>query len=437
MSNAGPKRAVLAALSFHADLSGLRNFPSLHGTNGRHLLRWLDQSGLALLLLRRLQTSDATTSISSEWGHALTHRLEHNLDRMRDMLQEFKRLNDAFRAHGVNAAALKGFTLTPDFCEDLSLRHQTDFDFLVHEDSVSGAAVALQTCGYSTSRLNAIGESCFLTPSRHIPSAHDDLYALQRQRQVDLHTSIWEHSAFLNLEAPHHCLEQAQLHTLDGIGFLALSLPDKFILQVLHVFRHSFRSWIRLSWLLEIARCMVLHQDDTALWIRIMERAGNTSLTKSIFGFVLQLATRLFHTPIPVPLQRGTTEASTSAVGAWLDAFAVDWAISDWPGSLTNLFVAAEFIPERKLRVQYFRSRLLPRKSHISLGPVATTGRSMYLRLQTARLGYVTQRTAVHLRDIFSLPVQHLRWRRAINVSSKTNVVSAVVSKGATDPTQS
>jgi hypothetical protein len=436
MSNAGPKRAVLAALSFHADLSGLRNFPSLDSANGRHLLRWLDRSGLALVLLRRLHTSDATTSVSSEWRDAFTHRLEHNVDRMRDMLQEFKRLNDAFRAHGVKAAALKGFTLAPDFCEDLSLRHQTDFDFLVHKDSVVSAAVALKTCGYSTSQLNTTGESCFLTPLRHIPSARDDLYALQRQRQVDLHTSIWEHSAFLNLEAPHDCLEQAQLQTIDGIDFLALSLPDKFVLQVLHVFRHSFRSWIRLSWLLEIARCMELHQDDTALWIRIMERAGNTRLTKSIFGFVLQLVTHLFHTSVPAPLQRWTTDTTTRALRAWLDAFAVDWAVSDWPGSLTNLFLAAEFIPERKLRIQYFRSRLFPKKSHSSLGPVATAGGSMFFKLQTARLSYVAQRSAVHLKNILSLTLQHLRWRRALNMSSN-NVVSTFVSKGAPGPTQS
>ena len=67
-----------------------------------------------------------TPSVSAEWRHALAQRLARNVLRMRDMLAEFKRVNDAFRAHGVTAVALKGFTLAPDFCEDLSLRHQTD-----------------------------------------------------------------------------------------------------------------------------------------------------------------------------------------------------------------------------------------------------------------------------------------------------------------------
>ena len=63
MSNASYKRAVLAALSFQPDFSALATFPPLEGKNGQQLLRWLDRSGLSLVLLRRLQTSEATLSI--------------------------------------------------------------------------------------------------------------------------------------------------------------------------------------------------------------------------------------------------------------------------------------------------------------------------------------------------------------------------------------
>jgi hypothetical protein len=262
MSNAHCKRAVLAALSFQADFSGLSAFPLLESENGQHLLRWLDRSGLSLVLLQQLQTSAVTHLISAEWRDALTQRLARNVLRMRDMLEEFKRVNDAFRAHGVTAVALKGFTLAPDFCEDLSLRHQTDFDFLIHQDSVERAAYALQNCGYSTSQLNKTAETCFLTPLRRIPSADDDIYALQHHRQVDLHTSIFEQSPWIQIEVPQDCLGQAHLQNIYGINFLALSLADQFILQVFHAFKHAFRSWIRPSWLLEIGRCMELHQQE-------------------------------------------------------------------------------------------------------------------------------------------------------------------------------
>jgi len=164
---------------------------------------------------------------------------------------------------------------------------------------------------------------------------------------------------------------------------------------------------------------MELHQDDTTLWARMMERAGSTGLTKYIFAFVLELVTRLFRTPIPAPLQGWTKETTSLAVRVWLDAFAVDWAISDWPGSLTNLLLAADFIPERSLRIQYCRSRLFPRKSHASMGAVVTSSRNMFLKYQTTRLSYLAHRAAVHLKDMASLPMQHLRWKRALYLWSE------------------
>ena len=419
MSNASYKRAVLAALSFQPDFSALATFPPLESKNGQQLLRWLDRSGLSLVLLRRLQTSEAEPSISAEWLDALAQRLARNVLRTRDMLAEFKRVNDAFRAHAVTGVALKGFTLAADFCEDLTLRHQTDFDFLIHEDSVERAAVALQRCGYSTSHLNKTAETCFLTPLRHIPSADDDIYALQHHRQVDLHTSLFEQSPWIQIEVPQDCLQQAHIQSVYGIEVLALSLADKFILQVFHAFKHAFRSWIRPSWVLEIGRCMELHQHDTALWTRVIERAGNTRLTKYIFAFVLELVTHMYRTPIPVQLRYWTRGAPSPAIHAWLDAFAVDWAISDWPGSLTNLFLAAEFIPDRKLRIQFLKSRLFPKKSHASVGVVSTAGRTMFLRLQAVRLSYIAQRTAAHLTNLARLPLQHLRWKRVLYASPR------------------
>lgn len=417
MSNAVSKRAILAALSFQPNFSALATFPPLEGKNGQLLLGWLDRSGLSLVLLRRLQTAEMTHSIPAEWRNALAERLARNVLRMQDMFEEFHRLKEAFRAHDVTAVTLKGFTLAPDFCEDLILRHQTDFDFLIHEDSVERAAVALQRCGYSTSQLNKKAETCFLTPLRHIPTADDDLYALQYQRQVDLHTSLFEQSSWFQIEVPEDCLQQARVQSVYGIDVIALSLADKFILQVFHVFKHAFRSWIRPSWLLEIGRCMELHQHDTALWTRVIERAGDTILTKYIFVFVLELVARLYRTPIPVQFRCWTRGIPSPAIHAWLDAFAVDWAISDWPGSLTNLFLAAEFIPDRKLRIQFLTSRFFPKKSHASVGVVSTAGRHMFLRLQAVRLSYIAQRTAAHLKDLARLPLQHLRWKRALYAS--------------------
>ena len=419
MIDARPKQAVLAAHSSEPDFSKLVTLPALDTQAGGNFLRRLDRSGLALTFWRQLQHHNATLHISVEWRDALAQRLARNVARTRDMLEEVQRLNATFCSFGVIAATLKGFTLSPDFCEEPSLRHQVDFDYLVDPTSVSPAAEALRSCGYSAPQVNKVGETCFLTPLRHIPSSNDDLYAPQRHRQVDLHTSIWEPCPWLSVEVPQDCLRQARPQTIYGVEHLSLCLEDKFLLQVLHAFRHSFRAWIRVSWLLEIARCMENHRENAVLWNRVIDRAGSDPLTKRVFAFVLGLVARLFHNPIPSPLHSWMDEAMTLSLRTWLDHFAIDWASSDWPGSLNNIFLAAEFIPDGRLRKQYWRNRLFPPKERASLGSIAAASPTKVFQLQVARLSYIAHRAALHLKELVDLPRQQFRWKRVLESSRR------------------
>jgi hypothetical protein len=178
---------------------------------------------------------------------------------------------------------------------------------------------------------------------------------------------------------------------------------------------------MRISWLFEIARCLEKHRQDEALWNRVVLRAGSAHLTKKIFGFVLGLVERLFRSPIPACLRLWTADAMTRSLYTWLDHFAFEWAISDWPGNLNNLFLAAEFIPDTRLRMQYWRSRLLPNKTQASLGKVTATSPTKFFQLQATRLRYVASRAALHLKDIAALPQQQWRWRRALGSSRGAN----------------
>jgi Uncharacterised nucleotidyltransferase len=414
------KLAILSALCRQPDFSALASFSSFNAHERRSLLHWLDQSGLALPFVHRLQRCGAASLIPDDLLDPLQQRLAKNVTRFCDMLVEFRRLNQSFRQHGVFAATLKGFSLAPDFCENLSLRHQTDFDFLVDPKSVPAAAAAFQSCGYSTGLLSHSAESCFTTPLRHIPSEADDIYSPQRHRQADLHTSIWEDTPWLKVNVPHDCLQHAETAVLHSVHFYSLSFQDKFLMQVLHLFRHSFRSWIRLSWLLEIAACLQLHGDDALLWQRVIERAGEDRLTKRIFVFVLSLANRLFDCRVPSGLLSWSSQAFSPTMRTWLDHFSLDWAIADWPGSLNNLFFAAEFIPDRRSRMLYLRSRLLPRKGQTSIGAVATSHGANSRNVNAARLRYTASRTAAHLKSLLCLPWQHLRWWKALMLA-RTN----------------
>jgi hypothetical protein len=422
MPNRLAKRAILSALRQEPDFSALALLSSWNGTAGRSLLEWLDHSGLTLIFLDRLRVNDKVSLIPVDLRMALEQRLAKNTERLRDMLKEFQRLTDAFREHGVFAATLKGFTLFPDFCGALSLRHQTDFDFLVDPENVEAAADALQSCGYSTAYLCKSGESCFTTPLHYVPSRRDDLYSLQRHRQVDLHTSICENSPWLTVNVPDNSLELAEPEAIQHVQFYALSLEDKFLTQVLHVFRHSFRSWTRLSWVLEIARCMEIHRKDEPLWQRVIERAGEDPLTRCIFAFVLGLTNRLFVCCIPSTLLSWSSEATSRSMCTWLDHFSVDWAISDWPGSLNNLFMTQEFIPDRKRRLQYLGSRLLPKRGQTTIGELATVEGTSCWKANSVRLRYVADRSAAHLKNLLCLPWQYFRWWKALMMARTSRI---------------
>ncbi|MFI5096462.1 MAG: nucleotidyltransferase family protein [Candidatus Acidiferrales bacterium] len=378
------------------------------------MLQWLDQAGLALSFFDSVQASEATACLPAEWRDALDLRMQRNAARLKDMLQEFQRLNKAFRSRGVLAVTLKGFSLVPDFCENPSLRHQTDFDFLVDSAHVEPAAEILHSFGYSTPRLSQSEESCFTTPLTHLPSHHDDLYALQHHRQVDLHVSITESSAWIKLELPMDCSQHAVPMTVCGVEFYGLSLPDRFLAQVLHAFRHSSRSWVRLSWLLEIARCMELHRENKALWSRVAERAGDGLLTKRAFALILSLANRLFQYRIPSQLHSWAAEGMTPSLRAWLDHFSVNWAVSDWPGNLSNVLLATDFIPDSSLRRRYLASRLLPTRAQLSIETMAGMRKKKSLAWHLRRWHYVLHRSTVHLKDLFRLPLLQFRWKRAL-----------------------
>jgi hypothetical protein len=413
------KEIVLAALRREPCLAGIRTLPDAESREGRRALRWLDESGLALAFWGQLEKFGATRRMAIGWQDALGARVAQNRIRTEEMKKEFRRLLQAFGTSAVKAVALKGFTLVPDFCEHAYLRHQVDFDFLVEPQAVGQAAAALGTCGYSASLIKTNGETCFTTPLRHIPSHCDNLYQVQSQRQVDLHVGIWEQSEWTSIIVPEDCVERAEVHFLEGEKSLELPLEDKFLLHVLHAYRHSLRSWVRLAWIWELCRFLDLHRDDEALWNRIVERAGDSRAMRRAFAFVLGLAELAFHASLPGPMRAWLSEAKTVPLEVWLNHFGLEWALADWPGSLSNVLVASELIGDSGLQKAYRRNRIWPRKAQTSIGELAGSDLLVWGKVQWARLGYLVERVVCHARDLSKLPAQQRRWKHALEASER------------------
>jgi hypothetical protein len=232
---------------------------------------------------------------------------------------------------------------------------------------------------------------------------------------VDLHVSLTESSPWLHVDFPGRSEDSVIPMNISGVSFNGLPLQTRFLVQVLHAFRHSSRSWLRLSWLMEIGHCMDLHHDDEALWTRLLEKTGDAPLMKRIFAFILSLTHRLFESRIPPRIENWARKGMTPTLRTWLDHFSEDWALTEWPGSLSNLFLTSDFIAEGRLRNEYLKSRLIPKRERLTIETRNTNDLERPLIWQIQRWKYVAHRAGVHLGDLIRLPLEQLRWQRALD----------------------
>ena len=408
------KAIAIAALRPNPDFSELPLMKHCSGADLRRLLRWLDQSGLALYLLNQLQQHQALDAVPPDFRQALEHRLIANRERTLDMLGEFRRLVDSFNHRGVRFCALKGFTLTPDFCPAPHLRHQTDFDFLVAAEWMQNAKQALQSCGYTQEEIRSTGEVTFATPLRHIPSAHDDIYARPRHREVDLLLSLRHQEHGVSIDAPSNCLQRVENMTVHQVSFPALAADDRFTLQVTHAMKHLLGSWVRLSWLVEIGNFIDFHCDNADLWRSVITGAGDAPTVRNAFGLILSLTQMLFPRPIPRGLHAWCLETLPSRIAAWVSEFGARWAVSGLDGAKLTLFVHREFFDDPSSWNSYLASRIFPFGRRSSIGRVSTAVPGARIKARASQWLHSMRRAMFHTRELASLPLEAIRWKRAV-----------------------
>jgi hypothetical protein len=414
MRDAILKRSALSVLGPEPDLSGIEALQNCDKNSTRKLLHWLDQSGLALHFYRTLRRKELIDHVGMDLRKALEQRIQENRVRMHAMLGEFKLLNESLTSHGVRYSCLKGFSLVPEYCPDASLRHQTDFDFLIARESVDDAARAVESCGYRLEESGPSGEMTFGTPLLRIPSHHDNIYEVPQHRQVDLHTMLWHEAHGVRFDAPTGCLNRLQCKRFLGIPFPALAQDDMFLLQVMHAFQHLLGSWIRLSWLWELDYFLGTHKEDAALWQSVCDRASRDRNLRRAFGLILRLTNQIFHRPLPAVLEAWCLAPLSSNSEAWIRHFGLTWAISDLPGKKVTLFVHRDFVNDSNLWRKYLRRRIFPLhlRSSLKLGIHLTLGGRIKARI--SRYIYALGRVMFHVREMASLAVETIRWRRAL-----------------------
>jgi hypothetical protein len=414
MREAFLKRAILSVLRPQSDLAPIEVLRNCDRTTTKRLLLWLDQSGLALYFHHRLQREKALDLLSRDLRQALQQRTQQNRLRVHAMLSEFSSLNRSFRNHGVRYAAMKGFTLVPEYCPDPSLRHQTDFDFLIAPECAKDAAAALVSCGYELQESDVSGGMTFGTPLLHIPSRYDNIYDVPRHRQVDLHIALWHETHCVSIGAPIDCLDRLQPKNMLGVSFPALARDDMFLLQVFHAFQHLLASWIRLSWLFEIDHFLGTHEQDAALWHSVVDRASGDVKLRRALGLILRLTNQIFPRHLPTILQEWCLAPFPRRAEAWVRQFGVIWAISDLPGNKLTLFVHRDFVNDPNSWRKYLKRRIFPIHLQSSLSSGLHLSLKARVKARVGRCAYALGRVIFHVREMASLAMGTIRWRRAL-----------------------
>lgn len=339
-----PEEDIVDFLSFSNDAPDCANeFLTISQRRWKHLLQWLDDSGLALYFLQRLKDTSRTSAVPAGVTLQLEQNFIRNRRRVDDMARRFNSLNSRFDDAGVCYAVIKGVSLVPEFCPDARLRHQGDFDYLVDERSLLVAERIIVEAGYASKQSQSKKELAFVIPGGQ-PSRDADQYSAHAPHAVELHLDIWDSDMHRLPPLPRlFAVKEAVTHHWSGLTFPALNDADAFLLQILHVCHHLFTLWVRMANLFEIGYFLNRRSLDAALWNRIEQRVGDNLLLREFVVVVVEMVTKVFAAPAP-PLVRAWLGGVRPETRVWIENYARQCAFSGLPAYQFKLFPSAKLV---------------------------------------------------------------------------------------------
>jgi hypothetical protein len=418
--------AVVNYLSFSGktsahvgELAGFRDREWKQGVS------WLHDTGLALYLLQKLKQGNVTDIVPKATLSRLEENLAANRRRVIYMASQFEFLNQKLSAAGVRYAAVKGFSLVPQFCPDASLRHQSDFDYLIDHQSLPLAQTVLEEAGYFLSKHKA-NEFVFLMPSRAIPPPDDEQYEAHAPHAVELRVAFWDsdfHGVFLT--GPRFSVDNTRTQRWQNSVFPALPEEDAFLLQVIHAFNHVLTGGVRMAWLYEIGYFLSQRSTDELLWQRVERRIGEDALLREIVVVVTELSAHFFKAPLPTTSIIWAQKLDP-AVRIWINYYARTWVFAKNRVDQLGLFSAAkvvlflhqQYLPDASRRHQ-MRIRLLPleqlfQRAGSITGKSSANDGGRRRQLKHALIRFLFHATA-GLRYLWEIP----RWRRLNKASAR------------------
>ncbi|MGA8530089.1 MAG: nucleotidyltransferase family protein [Acidobacteriaceae bacterium] len=381
---------------------------------------WLDTSGLALYFLERLQSQDISSAVDAHMVERLRQKRADNEVRIAQMLEEFLAIHRSFRKAGARYASLKGFTLFPDSCPDLSLRHQSDFDFLVDPRDLALSCSLLEQHGY---RLTASSpNSLEFKTDGLIRTSLEGQYDVANRRSAELHVALdcFEEGRAQRGTAtdppPRLDSRLDRLHTWEWKGerIPALCPADQFIGQALHLFAHLRNEHTRASWLLEFRQHAIARRNDRDFWNAVHALARAHPDIPVALGLASRLAADLFGPFSPPEFDSWTADALPAKVRLWAERCGRLAVLADVPGTKLYLLLEDALQDGVNGRSQPPRiRRLIPlRRPDRMLEPAAQETLRLRLRREWIELRFLLFRLRFHLKQGLLVAREARRWRR-------------------------
>lgn len=374
-------------------------------------MRWLDTSGLALYFLDRVSTLGLQECVPGEVLQQLQQRHTDNRRRTESLFEEFVVMNRRLQEAGVQYVNLKGFSLIPDYCPDLSLRYQLDLDLLMCAEAAPQCCEVLESLGYAANKPDDHVVE-FTAGMERVPSIRD-LYKPKPRRCIEVHFTI-------SLpETAETLLQRCRPHSQNGVTFPVLSEADVFLAQAFHLFKHVQGEWLRVSWLLEFKTFVATRRDDAAFWRQVRASALNIPRCVVALGVATWLCTEAFGKFAPSDLTDWTVDVLPPAIRLWLERYGQTVLLCDFPGTKLYLLLKSELSDDRESGSKLTRSRLLP--LHRPPRVARATGASMGSRLRASidQLRFGLFRLKFHVIEGSRYVVEAQRWKRLVTSSPR------------------
>ena len=379
----------------------------------KHLLHWLDISGLALYLLDQLTERNLLTVLPAEIRERLEQNLRDNAARTSALMRECLAIQRGFAAFDVRFALLKGFSLCPHSVPRLELRSQLDLDFLVHAADEVRAQYVLEERGY---RLHGIsGRSReFKTPYAGA-MVLENLYKPCPQLTVEVH---------LEPKQSELLTRSTQL-SLGDASIPVLQAAELFAGQALHLFKHLSRDQMRCSHMLELYRHVLTRSNDTAFWSQVQEACAAEPRKSLGLGLALDFVSQQMDTGcVPDAVRSWTTDRLPLPARLWVRRYGARVATAGFPGTKLYLLLQDALGGPRGPFDPAVRSQLIPRRLPPAIAiPPMDEDVPQQLRRGIRQVSFILLRLRYHTREGIRYLVERRRWRLLMR--------SALAGKGA------